>query len=332
MKAQDIISDLKQKKYAACYFLMGEEPFYIDMISNYITDNVLTEEEKGFNQTILYGRDTDALTIMNEAKRFPAMSEHQVVVVREAQYLNKIEELQPYFEKANQSTILVICYKYKKLDKRKTFYKAVNENAIVFDSEKLYDNQVPAWITSYLGGKKYKINPKATMLLAQFLGNDLSKIANELDKLMLNLEGRMEINENDIEQNIGISKDYNNFELVKALGEKDIFRANAIATYFENNPKNNPMIVTISVLYNFFSKILTYHFINDKSSKNVASQLKVSPFFVKDYIEGARNYQSRKTVTIVELLREYDLKSKGVGNSSIAEGALLKELIFKILH
>ncbi|NQY68847.1 MAG: DNA polymerase III subunit delta, partial [Flavobacteriales bacterium] len=195
-----------------------------------------------------------------------------------------------------------------------------------------YDNQVPAWINSYLAGKKHAISPKATMLLSQFLGNDLSKIANELDKLILNLDGRKDISEDDIEQNIGISKDFNNFELVKALGEKDIFKANMIANYFENNPKNNPMIVTISVLYNFFSKVLSYHFLKDKSSKNVATQLKVSPFFVKDYIEGANNYKSRKTVAIVELLREYDLKSKGVGSVSTSEGALLKELIYKILH
>ena len=203
---------------------------------------------------------------------------------------------------------------------------------VLFESKKLYENQVPAWITTFLSTKKYKITPKATMLLSQFLGNDLSKIANELDKLILNLEGRKEINEDDIEQNIGISKDYNNFELVKALGEKDVFKANTIATYFENNPKNNPMVVTITVLYNFFSKVLIYHFLKDKSSKNVATQLRVSPFFVKDYIEGATNYKSRKTVAIVELLREYDLKSKGVGSASVLEGALLKELIYKILH
>lgn len=333
MTHEEILTELKGKKYRPVYFLMGEEPYFIDRITEYIEKNVLSEEEKTFNQIILYGKDTDVPGIINAARRFPMMSPHQVVIVKEAQTLPKIDDLIHYVDAPLQSTILVINYKYKKLDKRKKLYKALEEKGAVLDSRRLYDDKIPSWIGTYLKGSGKGIEPKAAMVLTEYLGNDLGRIASELDKLCLILpEVENSINSGHIEENIGISKDYNNFELNNALAQRNILKANRIIRYFEKNPKANPIVLTITSIYMFFSKLLKYHFLEDRSRKNVASMLDINPYFVQDYERAARMYDIARTVRVISLLREYDLKSKGFGNVSASTGDLLKELVYKITH
>jgi DNA polymerase-3 subunit delta len=333
MKYEEILSDLKNRIYKPIYFLMGEEPYYIDRITDYIQKNVLTESEKSFNLTVLYGKDTDVGTIINSAKRYPMMASHQVVIVKEAQHLKKIEDLIYYAEKPLNSTILVIDYKYQKLHKQKKVYKALEKNGVIFHSQKLYDDKIPAWINAYLKSKKYSIDPAAAMLLTEFLGNDLSKISNELEKLMITLpDDQNQITSEHIEKNIGISKDYNNFELQNALTKRNKLKAYQIIHYFGKNPGQNPITLTITSLYFFFSKVLMYHFLKDKSQRNVAATLQVNPYFVKDYQLAAKNYNTKKVVDIIDILREYDLKSKGVSNYSTPAAELLKEMVYKIMH
>jgi DNA polymerase-3 subunit delta len=333
MTFEDILKQLKAKKYRPIYFLMGEEPYFIDRITEHIADHVLTEEEKTFNQIILYGKDTDIPTVINTARSFPMMASHQVVIVREAQNLDKIEDLIHYVENPLGSTLLVINYKYKKLDKRKRLFKALEKNSILFESKRLYDDKVPPWINSHLRSRGKKIEPKAAVILTEYLGNDLGKIANELEKLIIVLKAEQDIiTAADIERNIGISKDYNNFELNNALAQRNVLKANRIIQYFNANQKNHPLTLTITSVYFFFSRVLKYHFLNDKSSRNVASALKIEPFFIREYETAARNYNTAKTVRVISLLREYDLKSKGFGNVSAIPGELLKELIYKIIH
>lgn len=332
MTFEQIIKDLKNKAYKPIYFLHGDEPYYIDLITDYIAKNVLSESEKSFNYTVLYGKDSSAEQIDNAARRFPMMSEHQVLIVKEAQDLKKIDRLQFYAQKPLNSTILVINYKYKKLAKNKKLYKAVNKNGVVFESKKLYDNQVPRWINSYLKKKGYSIGPKASQLLTDFLGTQLSKISNELDKLTISLEKGSEINPEIIEKNIGISKDFNNFELQNAIGKRDAPKAFLIVKHFAQNPKDNPPILTIYALYYYFSKVLIYHFLKDKSRGNVASALRINPYFIKDYQSAARNFSKGKIFHIISLLREYDMKTKGLGNVSNSPGDLIKELVFKIMN
>ncbi len=332
MTYDKIMAELKKKIYRPIYFLSGEEPYYIDLIADYIAENVLSESEKAFNQITLYGKDTAIEEVDNAARRFPMMASHQVIIVKEAQDLKKIEHLVFYAQKPLQSTLLVLCYKYKKLAKNKKVYKAFDKNGAVFESKKLYDNKIPDWINTYLKQKKYSIDIIASRLLTDFLGNSLSKISNELEKLIISLPENTKITPQHIEENIGISKDFNNFELQNALRTKNILKANQIINYFAQNPRDNPLVLTISSLYYFYVKILSYHFVPNKDSRNVASVLKINPYFVKDYEIAAKKYNKRKTVQIISLLREYDMKSKGVGNAMTSHGDLLKELIFKILH
>ena len=259
----DILRDLKNKNYSPIYFLMGAEPYFIDIITDYIAANVLTETEKEFNQAVMYGKDTTTANIINTAKRFPMMSQYQVVIVKEAQTLNDIEILNFYAEKPLLSTILVINYKYKLLDKRKKLFKTLSEKGCVFESSKLYDDKIPGWISTYLKNKNISIDLKASSLLSDYIGNDLSRIANELDKLIITLgKETTTIHSTHIEQNIGISKEYNNFELHKALAQKNILKANRIINYFDKNPKLNPIVLTMSSLYSFFSRVFIYHFID----------------------------------------------------------------------
>jgi len=293
---------------------------------------VLTDAEKGFNQTILYGKDLEPSAIMGNARRFPMMANHQVIIVREAQNIKKIEDLEPYVRNPLNSTILVINYKYKTLDKRKTFPKLIDQKGVLFESKKLYDNQLPVWISSYLKDQQYTVSPQASAMLAEYLGADLSKVANELDKLIISLPAGTQITPDHIEKNIGISKEFNVFELQNALGERDMLRANRIINYFGDNPSNNPVPVVISSLFSYFSKLLNYQFLEDKSQNNVASVLSVHPFFVKTYVSAAKNYPIRKLVEVVSILREYDMKSKGVGNVSATPADLQKEMIYRILH
>jgi DNA polymerase-3 subunit delta len=322
---EEIMADLKNRIYKPVYFLAGEEPYYIDLITDYIEEKVLPEAEKAFNQIVLYGEDTTIPSIIETSRRFPMMSNHQVIIVKEAQSLKKIDDLIYYIEKPLLSTILVFNYKYKALDKRTKLYKLIDSNAIYFESGRLRDYQVPPWIDRYLMTKGIKTEPNASAML--------HKIVNELEKLLINLPaGKPVITTELIEKNIGISKDYNNFELQKAVGDKNILKANMIVRYFADNPKDNPITLTIASLFSYFTKVLTYHYLTDKSKNNVASVLKINPFFVKDYEKAAAKYNVKKSVEIVGLLRIYDMKSKGFGDLSSTHGDLLKELIYKILH
>ena len=332
MTFEEILSNLQKKIYHPIYFLMGEETYFIDKISDYITDHVLTDAEKGFNQSILYGKDVEPNTIIANARRFPMMSNYQVIIVREAQNIKKIEELESYVKNPLNSTILVINYKYKTVDKRKTFAKLIDQKGILFESKKIYDNQLPTWIASYLKNLQYSITPQAAVMLSEYLGTDLGKVVNELDKLIISLPAGSQITPDHIEKNIGISKEFNVYELQNALGEKDLLKANRIINYFGANPSANPIPVVISSLFSYFSKILNYHFLEDKSQNNVASVLGVHPFFVKTYVAAAKNYNIKKLVEIISLLREYDMKSKGWGNVSASAADLQKEMIYRILH
>ena len=328
-----IVSDIKSGNIKPIYFLMGEEPYYIDKISDYIEENVLDESEKGFNQVVMYGRDVSIEEVVASAKRFPMMAERQVLIVKEAQDLSRtIEKLTSYVENPQPSTVLVLNYKYKKLDRRKKLYKAVAKNGLIFESKPLYENQVADWIRRVLGGKKYQVEPKAAQMLVEFLGTDLSKISNELDKLTTILPGGSIITPVHIEENIGVSKDFNNFELRKAIGEKNILKANRIINYFAQNPKNNPLVMTISLLNSFFTQLLIYHGLKNKSRDNVAKALGIRPFFVPDYINAGKNYPMRKVAQIIAMLRDADVKSKGVGANNQTQGDILKELLFKIMH
>ncbi|MFI2743253.1 DNA polymerase III subunit delta [Zhouia sp. PK063] len=330
-EVKQIVKEIKEKQLKPVYFLMGEEPYYIDRIADFIEDNVLSEEEKGFNQMVLYGRDVSVDDIVSNAKRYPMMAEYQVVIVKEAQELSRtIENLERYVLNPQPTTILVLCYKYKTIDKRKKLYKALKKNGVLFESKKLYENQVADWIRRVLSGNNYSITPKAAQMLVEFLGTDLSKINNELDKLKVIYAQGKEFTPEIIEENIGISKDYNNFELRKAIGERDIKKATQIINYFAQNPKDNPIVVTVSLLHSFFIQLLKYHGLTDHSQKSVASALKINPFFVGEYQIAARNYPMKKVSQIITSLREIDMKSKGVGAAALPQIDLLKELLVKI--
>lgn len=332
-EVKQLVADIKKGQIKPIYFLMGEEAYYIDKISDFIEDNLLDEAEKGFNQMVLYGRDVTIDDIVSNAKRYPMMAERQVVIVKEAQDLSRtIEKLASYAENPQPTTVLVVNYKYKKIDKRKALYKTINKNgSVVFESKKLYDNQVPDWIRRVLKGQGYDISPKAAQMLVEFLGTDLSKVNNELDKLKIVLPKGTQITPDHIEENIGISKDFNNFELRKAVGERNIVKAHQIAKYFADNPKDNPMVVTVALLFNFFSQLLHLHGMTDKNPRSVASALRVNPYFVNEYLTAARNYPMKKVSAVVALLREFDVKSKGVGANAVPQGDLLKELLVRIM-
>ena len=328
-----IVSDIKSGNVKPIYFLMGDEPYYIDKISDFIDENILSEEEKGFNQMVLYGRDVTIEDIIDNAKRYPMMADKQVVIVKEAQDLSRtIENLVAYAVNPQPSTVLVICYKYKTIDKRKKLYKAIQKSGLIFESKKLYENQIADWIRRVLAGKKYQIEGKATLMLVEFLGTDLSKISNELNKLMVVLPAGSTITPSVVEENIGISKDFNNFELRKAVGERNVLNVNRIINHFAQNQKANPLVMTISLLNSFFTQLLVYHSLKDKSNSSVARGLGVSPFFVSDYITAGKNYPMRKVSQVIALLRDADVKSKGVGANAMPPGDILKELLFKIIH
>lgn len=328
-----IVNNIKAGNVKPIYFLMGEESYYIDKISDFIEDTILDEAERGFNQVVMYGRDVSIEEIASSAKRFPMMAEKQVIIVKEAQDLSRtIEKLVSYADNPQPTTVLVINYKYKKLDKRKKLYKAIEKSGVIFESKKLYENQVSDWVRRVLGGKNYKIEPKAAQMLVEFLGTDLSKINNELEKLITILPVNSIITPEDVEENIGISKDFNNFELRKAVGEKQIVKANRIINYFAENPKNNPIVMTISLLNSFFTQLLQYHGLQSKDKMNVAKSLGVNPYFVNDYVTAAKNYPMRKVSQIIGLLRDADVKSKGVGANALPQADILKELLFKIMH
>ena len=331
---EEIARDLKNRIYKPVYYLMGEESYYIDRISEYIAQTVLNENEKEFNQTILYGADTDIATIINAAKRYPMMSKYQVVIVKEAQGVKNIDELSYYLQKPLESTILVLCHKHGVLDRRKKLAAEIEKVGVLFESKKIKDTQLAGFITSYLKRKSIEIEPKASEMMAEFVGTDLSRMAGELEKLIITLpKGQKRITPEQIEQNIGISKDYNNYELRNALIIKDVFKANQIIKYFEENPKTNPLQMTLSVLFNFFSNLMLAYYAPEKSEQGIAAQLGLkSPWQSKDYLAAMRRYSGVKVMQIIGEIRYCDAKSKGVGNSSLGDGELLRELVYKILH
>jgi len=326
-----LITDIKGGKIAPIYFLMGEEAYYIDVISDYIESYVLQEEEKGFNQMVLYGKEVSIQDIVSNSKRYPMMAERQVIIVKEAQNLTKtIEQLVEYAKKPQPTTVLVFNYKYKTLDKRKTLYKALSKTAVVFESKKIYEDKIPNWIQSFLKSKQISITPKAALMLTEFLGTDLSKIANELNKLEIVVGAKKEITPELIEENIGISKDFNNFELQKALGNLDHKKAYQIVYYFAQNPKQHPFVLTISILYMYFSKLMTLHTVRDRNPSTIAKALGVNPYFVNDYVAVSRNFPMKRISGVLETLRTYDTKSKGVG-ANLSPKDLYNELVYNIL-
>ena len=333
-----MITSFKKDGYKPVYFLMGEEPYFIDFLSDHFTNNVISEEEKSFNQVVLYGKDVSVNDIMSQARQYPFMGDKMLVVIKEAQELVKsIDQFSSYFKSVQPSTILVFCYKYKTLDKRKELYKTLSKSefAEIFESNKLKDYQVEGWIKTLISDEKLEIEPKAVAMLVEFLGNDLSKISNEIDKLKIILKNDKLITADLVEENIGISKEYNNFELINAVAYKNEAKAFGIAKYFALNTKNNPFVVTTSLLYNFFSKLLQYHGMIYKNAganpADIAKQLGINQYGLKDYQAASKIYPMKKVSQTIAVIREIDLKGKGV-NGSLTHDDLLKELLIKVLR
>ena len=335
MTYSQIITDLKKKEYKPVYFLHGNESYFIDAIADFIEKKVLSDGEKSFNQTILYGKETEFKQVVDTARRYPMMAPYQVVILKEAQEMRTLKQLVTYVEKPAETTILVICHKHKRFDSRTKLGKVLKKNAVLFESKKLYDNQLPDWIHNYLKTKGFTIKPNATALIAEYLGTNLSKVANELDKLAINLPKGTDITQQHIQNNIGISKDYNVFELQKALGQKQVTKVNRIIKYFGANPKKNPMVMMVGSLYNYFSKIYMLHFLRHAGDPDILSALKLrSSFFLREYKAAARKYSKPQTEQVLSILKEYDLKSKGVDNNTMSnpDSELLKEMVYRILN
>lgn len=331
MTFENLFEELKSGRYRQVYFLIGEEPYFIDAITDYISAHALNENDKAFNQLVLYGKDTDQDNIISLARKYPMMAEKQLIIIKEAQHLKSLDHLESYLNAPLVSTILVFAYKYKKFDKRTRLAKLLSDKYVLFESEKIREDRMPAWLIKHADGTGLKIDQKAASLLVEFLGNDIGKILSELEKLRIVLpQGTKSITAEAIEKNIGISKDFNNFELNKAIVSRDVVKANRIIRYFSSNPRNNPAIVTLSALFFYFTKVLTYHALPDKSRENAARSLGINPYFISEYQLAARNYPQEKTKSIISLLREYDFKIKG--GSPASETDLLKELIYKIMH
>ncbi|MFO8129892.1 MAG: DNA polymerase III subunit delta [Bacteroidales bacterium] len=328
-----ILGELEKKIYRPVYFLTGEEPYFIDEIEDYVEEHVLDDSGKEFNQTVLYGKETDVHTVIEYAKRYPMMSNYQVVIIREAQDMKDIKGLEAYVKAPLRSTILVMSYKYKKMDKRTGFVRAIMKNGVFFESRRIYDHKVPSWVSGEVKRRGYEITPKASLLLSEHVGADLSRMKNEIEKALINLRSGSIIDDRVIEENIGISKDYNIFEFQKAIGSKDVLKANRIAGYFAANEKEHPVFLIIGSLNAFFMRVLKCLYLRGKrDQKEIASILGVHSFFVREYQLAARNYNYAKLKKIFDLLYEYDLRSKGVNNASTTYGELLKELVYKILH
>lgn len=330
-----LLQDIRKKIFKPVYLLMGEESYYIDMICDAIVENALREEERDFNQTILYGADIDDFAVVvNAAKRFPMMADHQLIVVKEAQNIKGIDNLSYYLQKPQMRTILVICHKNGIL-KNKKIVSGIEKIGVVYESKKLYDNQLPAFINTYVTARKLSIDPKAVSMMADFVGNDLSRLSGELDKLTLSLpEGSMRITPELVERNVGISKDYNNYELLNAVITRNVSKAARIVQHFEQNPKNNPLVVTISVLFNFFANLMLCYFAADKSEDGIIRELNLrSSYQSRDYLTAMRSYNAFKCIDIIALIRQYDARSKGIGSgASSNDGDLLRELVLKIMY
>lgn len=334
----DIFAQLQQKKYSPVYFLHGDETYYIDKVAEYIEKNLLTESEKGFNQTVFYGRDVEVATLLNAAKRFPMMAERQVVIVKEAQEItNLLKEdgqklMESYLNNPVPSTVLVLCYKYKKLDQRTKFAQLLGKNAVVMESKKLYDDKIPGWIIQYVKSTGSSIDDKAATLIAEYIGNNLDRLSHEIDKILINFSEPIKITTTHVQKYIGISKDYNTFELQKAIALRNFPMAMRIANYFEANPKGNPLILVVNNIFTFYSKLLLIHGENDKSEGNIAGVIGVNRFFVGEYMIAVRNYSLAKTIENIGHTRIADMQSKGYQAASMTDGHILKELIFKLMN
>ena len=332
MEPSVILKEVQQQQFKPLYFLHGEESYYIDMLAEEIQKHALQDHERDFNQTILYGKDVDLLALISELKSYPMMAERRLVILKEAQDFKKIEELEAYVEQPTPTTVFIVCYKNKAFDARKKLLKPFAKLGHVYKSDKIRDYQLPEWISKYVRSKGMQVNAKATMLLAEYLGSDLGRIVNELDKLQIVLGQNQTITEQDIEKNIGISKDYNVFELVNAISNKQAEKAFKIVQYFEYNPKAGDLIVIIPSLFKLFSQLMRIHFLPNKSREAIASAVGVHPFVAGELLNARQNYDPRKIAAIIALLHDYDLKAKGVGNSSMDQGELLKEMVFQILY
>lgn len=332
MNYKDIITSIKNKNVSPIYFLFGDESYYIDKICETFAKNLLTKEEQELNQVTLYGKDITTEQIISEAKQFPFGAKKRLLIIKEAQQLKNIELLMPYIANPQENTTLVIAYKKKSIDKRTSFGKNLAKKCVVFESKKLYPEKIPNWILSYVHEYGFKIENSAALILTEYLGSDLSKITNELDKLMLVTKKQDPISSASIEYHIGISKDYNIFEFQNALGKRDVIKANKIIKYFSKDNKNHHIIVIINALFSFFNKIMIYHFLEDKSKRSASIALKINPFFINQYQEAARNYTKKQLFFIFKYIKEYDLRSKGIKNKSVNQNELLRELTFKILH
>jgi DNA polymerase-3 subunit delta len=327
-----LLKEIRNKKFEKIYFLHGEEPYFIDVLTKAIQDNALEESERDFNQSILYGKDAEVLSLISELKSYPMMAERRLVILKEAQYFKAIEQLESYLENPANSTIFVICYKYKTFDARKKTLKNALKNGVVFKSEKVKEYQLAEWIQQYIKTTGYELTSKACMLLIESLGNDLGRIVKELEKLAILIEKGTIINENHIEENIGISKDYNVFELTNAVANKDNLKALKIVDYFEHNPKAADLVFVISNLFKFFSQIMRIHFLPNKSIEAVAQALGVHPFVAGELTNAKNKYDPRKIAANIALIHEYDLKSKGVGNTSATQGELMREMVYQLIH
>ncbi len=333
MTDRQLIADVKAGNHKPVYLLTGEENYYIDVVSDFFENEVIDEAMRDFDLSVVYGRDVDMATVINDAKRYPMMSPLHLVLVKEAQDIDtrQWELLATYLDHPSEKGVIVFCYRHKKLDKRTAVYKAIDKTGCIYETPKVWDNQVPAWIKNEVMSKGFSINEKATYLIAESVGNDLGKIANELKKLYPLLPEGGTIDETLVEQQIGISKDYNIFELQKAIGRRDPVMCNRIVNHFAANPKKNPIQMMLPVLYGYFLKIMFYHQLENKS--DAAKVLGVAPTFVKDYATAAANYPLGKLATCIGYLYDADLRSKGVRNSgNVTDGELMKELIFKVIH
>ena len=330
---KQLIEELKKGVFKPVYLLTGEENYYIDVVSNYFEEEVIDPSMRDFDQTVVYGRDVDMATVVSTVKRYPMMSPVHLVIVKEAQDIDirQWDRLTAYLQQPSDRSVLVLCYRHKKLDKRSAVYKAIDKVGVVYESPRIYDNQVPSWILREVGAHGYSITDKAAAMMAENIGVDLGKIANELSKLYPLLPQGGTITEQLVEDQIGISKDYNVFELQKAIGRRDPVMCNRIINHFAANPKKNPIQMMLPLLYGYFLKIMFYHQLENKS--DAAKVLGCAPSFVQDYALAARNYPLGKLATCIGYLYETDLRSKGVRNSgNVTDGELLKELIFKVIH
>jgi DNA polymerase-3 subunit delta len=330
---EQIIRDIKSNKLSPVYFLMGEEPYYIDLISDVLQYQLLDESQREFDLTVMYGKDTDITTVINTAKRFPMMSTYQVVILKEAQLIKEIDKLQFYLNHPSSSTVLVICYKYGTVDGRKKWVTDLRKIGVVYESSKLRDYEMPAWITRYAKVKNLQLDEKAVIMLTDFLGTDLSKVANEIDKLCITLPpGSNRITPELIEKNIGISKDFNVFELQDALINGNVVKANQIVRYFAENKRANPIQMVLAQLFNFFSNLMLFHYLPQKTADAAAAEFKIHPFIAKNFVKAAQRFNAWKTIYILGYIRETDARSKGVNSANVDDNNLYKELIFKILH